>query len=356
MAEVNKNAVRGLALAGALMLASGAVPQEPQCSDAGPQCAASLKQHVVKSRVYWEQAFARPLIQRIGPAPTELVDFVTQDNILHGFPNRPRPATLAPEFLRDVEQAFAELPASVQHRLEEKLAGIYLAVDIGGTGFTDAIADADGQESSGFIVLDSTVLGARVANVWATWKENTPFWPEAGYKLVAEIESEAGNNRKNAIQFILLHELGHVLAIGEKIHPPWTIPTKDVGPTGDFAYFSLSWAPPNGSDQYVSLFDNRFPLRRDVIYYFGARLSRERAADVYDKLKATNFPTLYAATSPADDWAEAFASFVHSVLMGKPFSVRIYRGGKLIEDYASCWGEQRCAEKRNIIERFLQQE
>jgi hypothetical protein len=348
--------MRGLLLAGALMLAPAAFAQAKVCTETGPACMAVLKNHLVKSRAYWEPALAKPLMQRIGPAPDEVVDFITQDNIMHGFPNRPLPSRMSPEFLRDVEQALAELPAPVHQRLKDKLAGIYFAVDFGGTGFTDAVADADGNESIGFIVLDSAVLSARVANAWATWKENTPFSPEAEYTLVAEIEDASDNDRKNAIQFILLHELGHILSIGEQIHPPWTIPAKEVGTIKDLAYFSLSWATPGGNEHFASLFDDRFPQRKDIVYYFGAKLSRERAADIYDKLEATNFPTLYAATSPGDDWAEGFATYVHTVMMNKPFSIRIYRDQKLIKEYSSCWAERRCAGKRKIIERFLGQE
>ena len=74
---------------------------------------------------------------------------------------------------------------------------------------------------------------------------------------------------------------------------------------------------------------------------------------MYDELEGTNFPTLYASTHPADDWAESFAGYVHSVLLGKPFEIRIYRGKKLIKAYGSCWEAPRCAEKRKYIERFL---
>lgn len=57
-----------------------------------------------------------------------------------------------------------------------------------------------------------------------TWKENTPFKDSASYRLDARIEADSDDNRKNAIQYILLHELGHALTVGTDIHPPWNIP------------------------------------------------------------------------------------------------------------------------------------
>ena len=324
-----------------------------ECTEPTPECVAALKAHAVRFEDYWKSALALPFEQRIGPAPAEVVDYITRDNIMRGFPNRPKVSGLPPEFRADVEQAFREIPEPVRRRIENKLAGIYFTVDLGGTGFTEAITSADGSERTGFIVLDSTVLGLRKANAWAAWKENSPFAPEPGYRLAAEIEEPANDNRRNAIQYILLHELGHVLSIGEQIHPPWTVLPQHVAATAGLEYFALSWAPPNGAERYASLFDERFPQREHVMYYFGANLMLSQAAVVYEELRATNFPTLYAATSPGDDWAEGFASYIHTVMMGKPFRIRIYQAGQLVEDYGPCWEEPRCAGKRRIIEKFL---
>ncbi|MCE9640926.1 MAG: hypothetical protein K8S22_12400, partial [Betaproteobacteria bacterium] len=193
----------------------------------------------------------------------------------------------------------------------------------------------------------------RNANAWATWKENTPFVARPGFKLTAEIESQEGNNRKNAIQYILLHELGHVLPIGENFHPFWGIPPKDVPPAENYPYFGLSWAVDRPNNQYVTLFDASFLQRKDIVYYFGAKLAADQMVATYDNLERTNFVTLYSATRPGDDFAEAFASYVHTVLMRKPWEIRIYANGKLAKVYGPCWREARCAEKKKILERFL---
>ena len=87
--------------------------------------------------------------------------------------------------------------------------------------------------------------------------------------------------------------------------------------------------------------------------YDRANVFLGRVVATYDNLERTNFATLYAVTSPGDDFAESFASYVHTVLMKKPFAIRIYQHGKLVKVYRSCWDEARCAEKRKLIERFL---
>ena len=324
------------------------------CADGDKECASkALLGHAVTKLAFWEGALAKPLEQRIGIAPPDLVEYLNFDNISNGFPERPRAARLRAGFLRDVQRAFAEIPPQVKRLLAPKLAGIYFVENLGGTGYTDQIVDATDKGVAGFIVLDASTLEKRSANAWATWKENTPFAARPGFRLAAKIESQQRNNRTNAIQYILLHELAHVLAINENFHPFWGIEPKDIPATDNYPFFLLSWKIDRAHNQFDTLFDAFFPQRKDVVYYFGAKLAASEMVATYDNLERTNFATLYAVTRPGDDFAEAFASYVHTVLMKKPFAIRIYNRGKLAKTYGSCWDETRCAEKRKLLEHFL---
>jgi hypothetical protein len=73
----------------------------------------------------------------------------------------------------------------------------------------------------------------------------------------------------------------------------------------------------------------------------------------YQNLAKTNFPTLYAATHPGDDFAESFVSYVHTARMGKPWYIIIQDGGKTVQRLDSCWTEKRCAQKRKALEAIL---
>jgi hypothetical protein len=230
------------------------------------------------------------------------------------------------------------------------LAGIYFVSDLGGTGFTDYAKGGWFSRDAGFSVFDIDVLAKQTANAWATWKERSPFADDPAFRLEARIENEAGDNRKNAIQYILLHELGHILSIGEDIHPRWDEAPSSVD---DFPFARLSWEFIPAESRYASLFDKPFALRRDVVYYFGAKLAGRQMPDVYGQLAATNFPTLYAATRPGDDFAESFVSYVHTVMMKRPWEIRLFQDGKLIRTVGTCWEEKRCAEKRRLLEEIL---
>lgn len=312
------------------------------------------RNHITRKLAYWQGALAKPVTERIGPAPAELVDYLALDNIINGYANKPRAATLSAEFISDVRNAFAEIPAPVQRMLAQKLAGIYFVEDLGGSGFTDQIYGTS-KPVAGYIVLDASVLQNNTANSWATWKENSPFIGSSDFKLNATIEEALQDNRKQAIQYILLHELGHVLAIDAGINPNWNTDPKDIDTTASYPFLHLSWKFSKDTNRYLSIFDQSFPQREDVVYFFGAKLPAARMVDTYEALGRTNFATLYAVKNPHDDFAEAFVTYVHTVLMGKPFEITLSSGGKIAKVYKSCWAEERCAAKKKILERFLNQ-
>jgi hypothetical protein len=106
-------------------------------------------------------------------------------------------------------------------------------------------------------------------------------------------------------------------------------------------------------DKYASVFDDAFPQRGAVRFYFGATLDASDMLPTYEALEKTSFPTLYAATHPADDFAEAFASYVHVAMLGRDHEVRIFRDGKLVKKVGPCWGQARCAYKRTALESAL---
>lgn len=325
------------------------------CKDTDKACQAkAFAGHRVRSASFWSDELAKPRSARIGPAPVALLEYLTLGNILDGFKERPRPATLDAAFMADVHAALEEIPADVWKLADTRLVGIYFVEQLGSSGSTDYVRDKDGKPSHAFVVLDAAVMGALQANAWATWKENTPFAMsmQAGNTLTATIATDSFNNRKSAIQYILLHELAHVISVGRKVHPNWGAPIAQPTP-GDYPFFDLSWQANLPKTAFVSNFDTAWPLRKDVVYYLGAKLQSHDMLPTYQGLEQTNFPTLYAATSPGDDFAESLVNYVHTVRMGKPWSITIGRSGEVVHTVQPCWDQPRCAQKRKVLESIL---
>ena len=343
-----------LALTLAASLVTPFAHAQSKCAPSDKACLfAELKAHPVRTQAFWKSALARPVAERFGPAPDEVVAFLRIDNLANGFPEKPVASTLAPDFVADLKGAIADLPAPVKRLLDATFAGVWLVDDLGGTGYTD-LYYAGGKEPAGaYMVLDAKVLARHKANAWATWKENTPFKPAAGWALEARLEPDATDDRRGAIRYILLHELGHVLAARGGIHPLWDRPLKEVPESARFAFQELSWRIERKAGRYVSLTAALFPERDNVVYYVGPKLDGSQMAAVYANLAKTDYPTLYAATSPGDDFAESLASFVHVKMLGKPWSITVRKDGKPAATLGSCWDEPRCAAKRRLLEALL---
>ena len=152
----------------ALLPACWVQAQEPPalpCAKGDVKCASAERvKSPARTKSYWSAALAKPLDQRFGTAPDELLVFLNLDNIADEIPNSPRAAVLPVEFAKDVRDAIAGLPAEVKSAVDKKLAGIYFVKDLGGTGYTDyAHADGIGRDA-GYVVLDMDVLQAQTAN------------------------------------------------------------------------------------------------------------------------------------------------------------------------------------------------
>jgi hypothetical protein len=76
-------------------------------------------------------------------------------------------------------------------------------------------------------------------------------------------------------------------------------------------------------------------------------------ASVFVHLSGTGFPTLYAATNPGDDFAESFANYVHTQVLGRPYEAIVAHDGREQVRLGPCWDEPRCAAKKRLMEKLL---
>jgi hypothetical protein len=127
----------------------------------------------------------------------------------------------------------------------------------------------------------------------------------------------------------------------------------EVPASASYPFFELSWRIERTANRYAALSEGDFPQRRNVAYYFGAKLDASDMVATYANLEKTNFTSLYAATQPGDDFAEAFASYVHVVLMKRPWQIAISKDGQVVKTFNACWEEPRCAAKRKLLEEIV---
>lgn len=300
----------------------------------------------------WLAARALPLAERIAPAGVEAVSYVAQLNAAKGVPGRAESAAVPDDLAADVRAALAELPAAVQAKLEGPLLGVHFARGLGSSGITDVVADAYGTILGSVTLLDVDCVADRGANAWATWKENTPFAPAAGLRLEATVERPEDDDRKQALQYLLLHEFGHVLTAGSGLLPDWWLAPGKFRPTDEYGFLRLSWQIA-ADGRIVPREHEDFPLRERLAYYSEAQLPGAALPEAYAALAQTSFVTLYAATNAYDDFAESFATYVHVLLQGKPFEIRLLRDGEPVCHTGDYWHAARAAAKRALLADFL---
>lgn len=300
----------------------------------------------------WTARLALPVHERIVALPDEVRDFVQRVNVASGLAAVPAAFDLAAQpgaaLCADVATALRGLPASVLDAVAPLLLGVCLGRGIGSSGVTDIVADArDGRILGCIVLLDVDCFEAHTANSWATWKENLPFVIGADFSLDVTIANPAQDTRAHAMQFLLLHELAHVITAACDFLPRWWEPLTASAQT--YSYLDLSWRI-NAQGRFSPAAGKDFELRGMVDFYGANKLRNDALVTAYTGLEGSDFPSLYGATNPYDDFAECFASYVHSEMMGRPYVLRIDFDGVPQATMDNFWDSPRSNAKRAFMQ------
>lgn len=295
----------------------------------------------------WLALYAQPLHTRIAPPTADLQSFLST----YGR-SQQQTCTLSrisPEIESDLTEALATLPESLMNTLNKSVLGIFFADGLGASGLTDMVALGDGSNNIGFIiVLDTQAFAHASANAWASWKENSAFTADEEVHIQVCIANEDNDHRVQALRFLLLHEFGHVLATMTDICPKeWSFPLPKLA--GHFS--KHSWQT---SGTKAIRPEQNFPHREKISFYRQPVLHASQALDLYRDLARTVFPTLYASMDVQEDFAECFATYVHTQLLDQPYRVQVKVGDALVFTSDDFWASSRAIEKRRYFHNLLQ--
>lgn len=313
-----------------------------------------LNFHETRYISYWGSDWKdKPFAQRVSAAPYLLIKKLHIENELYNFKERPVPAEPTQEFKDVLERVDLLLPAKLRELAKDRIVGVFLVDNLGGSGFADSVWDENGKDRYAVIVLDRGVLQKRKANEWATWKENSVFKPDRNrqVQLGVTIEKDADDTVANAISYILLHEIGHSLGIVSGVHSSWN---KSPVVSNSYPFTTLSWKMSNGHVE--SLFDDMMPERKYIRPYAfeASRLSYDQAEQLYAAVfDNSNFPTIHAAADIWEDFAETFVTYFHVVREKKPYEIQMNTSGNLNITYRSCWERGSCKDKKEFMDRWL---
>ena len=281
-------------------------------------------------------------------APQELIEYINLDNAIHGYKFETKRSD-DKKFFKNIKTALDSLPSAVKKLVAKKLIGIFPVRNLGTSGYTEKVFDPLSKKPvGGFILLDES-FGSMPINKWATKRENMPFKKNGPIRITARFSNSSNASVVETIRYVLLHELGHILAIGGNFHPPW-------GHKGDlnlnkYPFLNYSWEL-NGNQIEPKLKEVK-SFFKNVSYYRKAKLNNQKALEVFKILSTQNFPSLYGVISPYEDFADSFASYVHCVVENKPYEVTIKSANKprLIID--CCWKNKRCSSKKKFFDSLI---
>lgn len=304
-----------------------------------------LKEHKARSLSTWLEFAGKDIKDRILPAPDIIIDYLRKDNQFQGYKERPQKPEIDAEFFSDIVRAIVELPKSVKNHIHDHVVAVFLVEKLGGTAYGELLRDFENNKL-GFIVLDVGSLN-RKANEWISWRANSPFAMKGIYIIEAEIESKRNDYRKAAIQYILLHEVGHLVGVAKGAHPNWF----GGGHPQKWPFTKLSWLTLEQGLKGKSKFDETFTNRSKLKFYSfkDAPLTSKEIDLTYSQLSKTDFVSLYAATNMYDDFAETYAMYVHVVLQNRPWKIGIMKEGQTVREISNPVVDKRCESKRMYI-------
>ena len=304
-----------------------------------------------RTLAFWESQLQLPIALRYGRVPDRLLEYLRIDNKLNGFPA----AVVAfdnVEVRTILGNAVASLPPKVRVLVQNKLVGVYVVKNLGTSGYTESILNPQGEPVAGVIVLDASLFD-QSGNTWASWRDSTAFIPNSRLGIRTTIAASGENDIEAAVQFLLIHELGHVYSIGTNVHPDWYRDLAEVE-LSEYPFTNLSWEIEAHTNQYRSHFDDRFWQREKLGFYQKAKLPAYLIADTLKQLGNTNFVSIYATTRPEEDFAETFAIYAHTELLGKPYKVEALTDGIPTATVTPCF-RTTCSRKFELIEAIMNQ-
>ena len=355
--------LRGVSLSFLLLLGGCSTPEDDSSEhpskaidpDYVPPALATISVLQLSS---WLEAFNQPLTERVGATSEEVISFLQNENEAAGIAEKPYAADVSSDFLKEVQGAIRSLPQEVRSSVGQYCAGIYFVYNLGSTGFTQEIVDLDNRPVAAFIALDPQRL-KRTGNEWISWRDSTPYLENGPYTIESTIERvDLESTRQAAIQYILLHEFGHIIGLCERGHPPWGLdPTVQGINLEDYPFMDLSWEVRSEGSGYISRAATSFPDLYDLQLYAPPedRVSNTFIPVAYRWLRRTNFASVYAASSPFEDFAESYASYVHSVMMGNPYKITIKNQKDELLVIDGIWDSPRMAEKRHYFDQKFKQ-
>lgn len=283
---------------------------------------------------------------RIYPLDEVHKDFAIRMNLLDDFSQTPEPYSNMEKIHSLIKEISNQDSDSIRQLKSKYIYGIYLCKNLGGTGISGFVYDKE-IVRGGFILIDGEMI-SRTANDWITLKESSVFQKKDSSKLRVTLTEENLSSVSGALDYILLHELGHIISQTDGFLPDQRDSFRDFT---KFIFSSQDWI-----HEEKSIYDESiFPERNKIIFYSeNSKYSIPQDAEIiYTNLEKTPFPTLYASQNPDDHFADSFVSYITIFHQNKHPILKIELSSGKFLTFENGMISRRSKREEDILKSFL---
>lgn len=289
----------------------------------------------------WMKNLSENLEDRVVEPSVALLSAIKIDNIRFGFPGDPRrPQNPPVKLTRIAKKVIRSLPKEIKNLIKDKFLGLVFIEDLGTSAYAPYTFKNDGTVYGGVIILDVSYLG-KTANARQTEREATLFDKEdKTFDLKVFIAEKSDDDLYHAMQEVIIHEIGHIITYGNEKHVP--LPGREINPNtiNDYKFFDFNWKLKDGKPQLSDKLDSIMPFQNKLKFYkLNPPMKSTDMVSVYNGLNQSCFPSLYAARSYEEDFAETFVHYVRSFMLEKkyPYRVIVSQSGVEVMKSNSIW-------------------
>jgi hypothetical protein len=171
--------------------------------------------------------------------------------------------------------------------------------------------------------------------------------------------SKKNESQAVGLRWLLIHEMAHIIAA--QIPEFKSRPVDNNPEIEENNFRSISWKRfgdiglPEGV--YASRFEKQMPFRPEIEFVRPGSnevLFKEKdLTSIYGIFEKTNFPTLYAAANPSEDFADSFAAYVNIFIYKQPYAVNYVVSGQKKRVFQGCFVRKTCPEKISFFSKLL---
>jgi hypothetical protein len=244
----------------------------------------------------------QPLAERVAGVDSRMLDYLrAMDQRTDYTAHQPSSAERG-----QIRDWLMRLPEAERVVLDSRVLGVFIVDHFLGSAMADWLRPAKaGDYPQRFVLFINGDLLGRTMSEQLSARDASVFTPAPDGRSLRVVTSLADGSEPPAVMYALTHEGAHIWDYVQhatpKVDPALPADGTATGQGSDRPFTNGLW-----QDYGTPVAAADFPLRSRLHFYGlqDAQLDFSKVVELYDQLCDSPFPSLYASTSWAEDWAE----------------------------------------------------